>query len=252
MLHVLFGYIPKPKNRLTVIESIPEIDSLVDKTYIKYETMSQDYPDAFKETFMTAKGQYNSHADYSSKLNGKIYKVFFSWEYFRRIYIGNEDEFEKIMKFLTKVFGYDVTEKYTMTDFINMFRKECLNREDVREFISEHYEKRGINDNPYFRTLFNIGNGENSGNVYNSKNPILNTYGVGCNISYDGELIVTFDDSELVKRLENYGCLPTLLDGGLVRVISLEKYPPYLNFENEFVIFPEWKSLYMNDNETVD
>lgn len=250
MLHALFGYIPKPKNRLTMIESVPEIDALVDTTYIKYNnSLTMEHPNTFNEIFITGKRHYNSHLKMSNVINGKTFKMFFSWEYFRRIYIGNETEFKSIMQFLNNITKEDVVNTYTMIQFVRTFRKNYVSNYDVQKFIKEHYAKKNVNDNPYFRSLFGITDLENGGNFYASKNPLLNTSGIGKNISYDGELIVTFKNSELVKRLETYGRIPTLLDGGVIKVLSLEKYPPYMDLENDFVFFPKWKPTYSVDTK---
>jgi hypothetical protein len=68
---------------------------------------------------------------------------------------------------------------------------------------------------------------------------------VGCKISYDGEFIITFENPELVDRLKKFGKLPTLLDGGVVRVISLEQYEPYFDFEDKFEKVINWTSKYV-------
>jgi len=258
MLHALFGYAPVPKNRETCLEKVNEIERLVDNTWIRFgaervigdkivwcDSKSKDEPNLYNETFRTNKAAYNSNAAIETEINKKKFKIFLSWEYFRRMYIGNEDVYDEIISFLETMCGKNIMNRYNLHEFVSMFRNEYADRMEVKEFLNVHYQKRGVNDNAYFRVLFNLSEHENCANFYSTKNPILNASGIGCKIVYNGEFIITFENPKLVDRLRKFGKLPTLLDGGLVKIISLEQYEPYFNFEDKFEKITEWKSKYV-------
>ena len=258
MLHALFGYAPVPKNRTTCLEKVDEIEKLVDNTWIRFgtyrkigneavwcETDSQNQPNICNETFCTNKAAYNSHATIETFIDGKKFNIFLSWKYFRKTYASRLDAYDEVIGFLKKLCGDDFMSRYTMSEFVTMFHKEYVDRKEVKEFLDVHYQQRGANDNSYFRVLFKLSEHENCANRYNSKTPLLNASGVGCKISYDGEFIITFENPELVDRLKKFGKLPTLLDGGVVRVISLEQYEPYFDFEDKFEKVINWTSKYV-------
>lgn len=258
MLHALFGYAPVPKNRATVLEKVPEIEKLVENTWIRFgsyqkkgndvvwcETDTQDKPDVYNEIFRTNKSAYNSHAAIETIIDDKKYKIFLSWKYFHKTYIGHKDVYDEIISFLEQLCGNDIMSHYTLDEFVTMFHKDYVHKKEVKYFLDTHYQKRGVNDNAYFRVLFKLSDHENCANCYNSKTPLMNVTGVGCKISYDGEFIIIFENPELVDRLKRFGRLPTLLDGGVVRVISLEQYEPFFDFEDKFEKIINWKSKYV-------
>jgi hypothetical protein len=232
MLHVMFGLPPKPSKRKTVFERNETIyniaKEIIDKNYIRYTYKG------FDEFFITAKGCENSNINTEVIFNGKLVKGHYTWNYFDRCFIHHKNLYIKIMSFFEDVIGCkDIKKHYTMEAFIKEFHKH-LNDNNVIQFKRDNkclYAKgKGSSGDPlkapWWGLIFNEDfTGSNL--VYNSYTPVLNAHGIGKVKSYDGEIVVPIEDEELLYKLKQYGTLPTILDGGVVNVISVTRTCPF-------------------------
>lgn len=252
MLHVMFGLPPKAVNRETIFEINETIYEIAGNSYIKFNNYDENfvktakYPSKF-EFFQTAKPAFNSHSKISTKIDGQEIDGHYTWNYFKRRFKGKNDLLKQIMTFFEETLNLKNIEKYYhFPEFIEEFHKH-LNDDGVKRFFedclyegSEFYggtvRRIGTPLNKPLVSLlkneYTKSNGTNT--TYNGPTPLLYSKGTGRKITIDGEIIIPLED-EYVNFLEEYGTLPTILDGGLVSVISIRKKPPYIGFENDFI-----------------
>ena len=248
MLHVMFGLPPKAVNRDTIFKRNKDIYELAKNSYIKYDNYSKEDMESLKffknlEFFQTAKPAFNSHQKITTKIDGQEIGGHYTWEYFKRRFNGKDDLFDIIMNFFNEVLGVeDVRLYYYFPEFVEEFHKH-LKEKKVKAFFENELMKGGdffgvgkpLNT-PIINLLkneYDMANGTNCS--YNQPTPLLYCKGTGRRFSFSGEIIVPIENDEYVTYLKEYGTLPTLLDGGLVTVLSISKKPPYIGFEDDFI-----------------
>lgn len=250
MLHVMFGLAPKATNRETIFKRNKDIYEIAKNSYIKYDDYSEEYIESIKyvtnlEFFQTGKPFYNANSMIKTVINGKPIKGHYTWNYFERRFKGKEHLFKQIMDFFNDVLEVkDVRKFYYFPEFVEEFHthlKEKKVKDFFREYLYEGSElfggsvkRQGSPLNKALVTLLKNEYNDQSNCAFEQPTPILISRGTGRKISLSGEIIVPLED-EHIKYLEAYGTLPTLLDGGLVTVLSLKKKAPYIGFENDFI-----------------
>lgn len=254
MLHVMFGFPPKATYRDTIFKRNEEIYEIAKKSFLRYYDYSKEDIESlgyFKnlEFFQTAKPDYNSHQKVSTMIDGQEITGNYTWNYFERRFRGKKELLDMIMGFFNDVLGVDnVKHHYYFPKFVEEFHKH-LGEEKVKAFFENELKKGGkffgvgkpLNT-PIVNLLKNEYDKNNGGNSsYNQPTPLLYCKGTGRKFSFNGEIIVPLENEEYVEHLEKYGTLPTLLDGGLVTVVSIRKKPPYIGFENDFISLSDAK-----------
>ncbi len=248
MLHVMFGLPPKATFRDTIFKRNKDIDGLAKNSYIKYDNYSKEDMESLKffknlEFFQTAKPDYNSHQKITTKIGGQDVGGYYTWNYFERRFKGKEDLFEIIMNFFNDVLGLDdVRHYYYFHEFVEEFHNH-LKEKKVKDFfkneLREGGEFFGIKK-PLNKPIVNLLKNEYSKNngtncSYSQPTPLLYVRGTGRKFSFNGEIIVPIENDDYINYLKEYGTLPTLLDGGLVTVLSVSKKVPYPGFEKDFI-----------------
>lgn len=252
MLHVMFGLAPKAVNRETIFKRNKDIYEIAKNSYIKYDDYSKEDMESAKyasnlEFFQTAKPAFNSHSKVSTTIDGETIAGNYTWNYFERRFKGKEHLFKQIMDFFNDVLEVkDVRKFYYFPEFVEEFHTH-LKEKKVKDFFKDYlYEgselfggkvkRQGSPLNTplvnLLKNTYSVNDGTNCS--YNQPTPLLYSHGTGRKFSFSGEIIVPLED-EYVKYLEDYGTLPTLLDGGLVTVLSVKKKAPYIGFENDFI-----------------
>ena len=258
MLHVMFGLAPKATNRDTIFKRNKELYDIAKNSYIKYDNYSKEDIESAKyasnlEFFQTGKPAFNSHSKVSTTIDGQAIQGHYTWNYFERRFKGKEDQFKFVMDFFNDVLEVrDVRKYYYFPEFVEEFHKH-LKEKKVKDFFKDYlYEGSELfggkikrQGSPFNKPLVNllknaysVSDGTNCS--YSQATPLLYSHGTGRKFSLSGEIIVPLED-EHIKFLEEYGTLPTLLDGGLVSVVSVRKKPPYIGFENDFILLSKAK-----------
>ena len=249
MLHVMFGLAPKAVNRSTVFKRNKEIYELAKSSYIKYDNYSKEVIEDAKyvfnlEFFQSAKAAYNSHSKINTIIEGKEIHGHYTWDYFERRFKGQEDLLKEIMDFFNDVLGVsDVRKYYYFPEFIEEFHKH-LKEKKVKDFFKNRLYQGGDffgTKKPLNTSVVSLLKNEYDPKKitncsYNNPTPLLYTHGTGRKFAFYGEILVPLND-EYAKHLEKWGTLPTILDGGLINVVSLTNKIPYnkFEFENDFV-----------------
>ena len=245
MLHVMFGLAPKPTYRRSAITRNEQIYEIAKKARIRYYDACNEYMYEKAEVISNAKYQVDSHSKPKTKIGDKIYPGVYTWSYLHKWLNKRADkEFaSELFSVLSDVLGCeDITRKYMFSDavlalrehydderLINFFDKYGENT--IKKFIGSHFSymlfgKPTVNGD--------ITTGNNT--TYKTPTPLLETKSINQKMArLSGEILVEIDDESLIERLHTVGKLPTLLDGGIVSVVSLEKWKPdpidYARFE---------------------
>ena len=246
MLHVMFGYAPKPTYRRSLIKRNEEIYDIAKNARIRYYNDCDKNLYEKSEVLQGAKAPFNSHMSVITKIGEEKYDGFYNWAYFLKRFDKFDDKYlNAILSFFNKIIGCnDVIREYDFDKFVLEFEKYTDTKE-VKDFIISNpiYFKRGgilLSAMAYviFKWFIDFkGDGsvelkkkKPTGNntSYQGPTPLLeNKEASKRKAKLSGEIIVEFDNDELVERLHRYGTLPTLLDGGLVNVVSLENELPF-------------------------
>jgi hypothetical protein len=234
-LHVMFGLPPKPSKRESVFERNEDIYKLACGAYIKYDNYTPSDMNSVKfarnlEFFQTAKPKSDSNSKVSTLIDGTVVTGYYSWDYFKRRFTEKEMYlYDEIINFFSGTLGVsDVRKCYTFVNFVTEFHKH-LNDEKVKTFIDnklckggEYYGVGKPLNKPVVTLLTNTYEKAFGSNCdYSQKTPLLYTKGTGRKISFDGEIIVPIPNEEYIDFLSEFGVLPTILDGGMVTIVSI-------------------------------
>lgn len=242
MLHVMFGLAPKPTYRRSAIERNEQIYEIAKKARIRYyEACDEDIYDK-SEVLSTAKYQVNSHRIPKARIGDKVYLGVYSWSYLSKWLTKRADE-----EFTSELFSVlsdvlecdDVRKRYMFEDAVLELQKlydeeiGCYNDERLIDLFDKYGEKKITNfiGSHYAYLLFGRPHNSSMEKSYNTTysypTPVLINSGIGQRVArLSGEILVEIDDESLIERLHKVGILPTLLDGGIVTVMSLEKWKP--------------------------
>jgi hypothetical protein len=242
MLHVMFGLAPKPTYRRSAIERCEQIYEIAKKARIRYYDACDENIYEKSEVLSTAKYQVDSHRTPKARIGDKIYLGVYSWSYLSKWLTSRADEefSSELFSVLSEVLECDdVRKTYMFEDAVLGLRKfyddeiGYYNDERLIDFFDKHGEKKIVNfiGSHYACLLFgrphNSSMEKSSNTPYKYPTPLLIDRGVSQRVAkLSGEILVEIDDETLVERLHQVGILPTLLDGGIVTVMSLEKWKP--------------------------
>ena len=233
MLHVMFGLAPKPTYRKSFIERNDKIYEIAKKARIWYAESCDEYIYEKAEVLSTAKYQTNAHKTPKTKIGDEVYDGVYSWSYLFKWLNkrANEDLINDFFSLLNSVLGCDdITKSYTFEKAVLALRSHYDDEKMVKFY--EDYEIKKYIGSHFSYMLFGkpIVNGKiTTGNntTFKSPTPLLENRSVSQRIArLSGEILVEIDDEELAERLHQFGTLPTLLDGGIVTVVSMEKWKP--------------------------
>lgn len=220
-LHVLCGLAPVPSRKRTVLERCPDVQRIVDWTWIRYDRIPTRNE---LETIQTGKHKYNSHLQIHTWFGDEKKNGYYTWNYFERFYYGRPEEEKKTyrdaMHMLKNLCGDDIC-KRPFPEFAVDFRKRYGNSHEVSEFVATHNKL-----SPFLCFLFGIDITTTNCN-YTSRTPLLLKNGIGVSMSYSGELIVMIDDERILERIRSAGTTPRILDGGVVNIVSCTNELPY-------------------------
>ena len=235
MLHVMLGLAPKPTYRRSFIKRNEEIYEIAKTARILYYNDCDKDIYEKSEVIQGTKASWNSHASPKTKIGDTLYSGFYKWSYFlKRFEQFDKIYLEKILSLFNSVLECkDVTKEYMFNEFIIEFNKHC-NDKKVLDFLEENTiylaDRGGILKSPMghliFRHLPSPPTGNNT--TINDATPLLESKEVSKRkVKLSGEIIVEFDDDIIVDILNECGILPTLLDGGIVTVMSLTDELPF-------------------------
>ena len=247
MLHVMLGYAPKPTYRKSIIKRIDQIYEIAKKARIRYYGGCDEMIYEKSEVLQGSKAPFNSHATKKTKIGDEVYDGFYRWSFLlRRFDKFDKQELTKILSFFNQTLGCkDVIKEYTFPEFVLAFEKYTDTKE-VENFIKSNpiYFKNGgilLSAMSYviFKRNINVSQGEvnienkkvtGNNTSFNQPTPLLESKDVNQKkAKLSGEIMIEFDDESILERLHECGTLPTLLDGGIVSVMSLEKELPFTN-----------------------
>lgn len=250
MLHSMFNLIPVPTYKKTNLKRNEYIYNMALHSYIKYDGWKpSDRKIPIKEYCVEKKARFNSDSKTVTVFDGHKVKGHYSWDYFeRRFKNGNEHLLYEILTLFNKTLGVsDVRREYTFPEFVVEFKKH-LDEEDVVRFKEERLcyggDFYGVNKplSKAYMTLLTEREWPEKGGLsncsYNSRTPILITNGVGCKVSWSGEIIVPIEEKD-IEYLSQYGSLPTILDGGLISLVKFRKKLDWNDIEKNFISFFE-------------
>ena len=245
VLHSLAGEVPVPTKKETFIkyERISLFDEIAKGSYVKYNNVFK-YKTKTKEgeitekicgeLFNTNKYHWNSGRQCNhtfTKKDGTQYKVFngfYSWDYFRRSCV-DENEFKEKIGELERMYGVNPLE-YTLNDFVVSFREKMKGK--VSEEILQKF-KHGWS-NIFFCQ-------DKKGNPTEIKSRVqLNTLkGVMYKVVLNGDIICPIDTDEeteynLINRFKNGKGVARLLDDGICYITGIEKCEPINNFREKY------------------
>lgn len=245
MLHVMFGVPPVSSKRETIFKRNDVIYEMAKNSYIKYydydgNNIKSKYG---LEFFQTAKTKFNSHSTIKEKIGELEVSGFYTWNYFERRFKGRDKTLlYEIMDFFNKVLDVDdVRKHYSFKEFLVEYWKH-LSDECVQAFINNRLQYGGDfwgTNKPFNKLFVDLLRGENpvgSNGSYSGPTPLLLTRGVGRKLSLNGEIIVPIED-EYVTCLEEYGTIPTILDGGVISVISMTNNVDLNEVNDDFMHF---------------
>jgi hypothetical protein len=247
MLHVMLGYAPKPTYRKSLIKRNEEIYEIAKKARIKYYDNCDENIYEKSEVLQGAKAAFNSNATRTTKIGDKTYQGFYTWSYFLKRFEGFDNgkiHLDNILALFNKTLGCNnVIKEYTFKEFVLAFEKYTRDK-NIIDFIKTnpiYFKTGGILLSAMAYVIFKwkitvckdevtlkdeVPTGDNIS--WSQPTPILESKDINQRkAKLSGEIMVEFDNDEIVERLHKCGTLPTLLDGGLVSVISLEKELPF-------------------------
>lgn len=242
MLHVLFGLAPKPTYRQSMIPRNNQIYELAKKAKIWYEDACNEKMYEKSEVISCAKYAIDSHKTPHTKIGDEVFPGVYTWAYlFKWIDVrGTESFANDLLSLLNSVLSCDNVVKAYDFEHLVLALREHHNDERMIKFY-EDYNVNKIIGSHFSYMLFGkpLSNGKiMSGNNthYRHPTPLLESRGISQRkTKLSGEILVEFDDEKLVKVLHENGILPTLLDGGIVTIVSLKNYPPdpldYMKFK---------------------
>lgn len=269
MLHAMLGLAPIPSKRNSALTNFKEefqnkeiYDLAKNHAFINYST-SYKYDDEkdrkenmnmlkkYSYTTQMAKPSQDTHMPCTTYFGGKTINGNYNWDYFiRRFRTKQNHEFlNELLTLFNEVTGKkDVIKEFnSFTDFAIEFREHSEDK-IVIDFIKEHKDqlsnKNKVIGGPFLSLLFKkkIENNSyqpneiiNCNTTYYSLTPLLNNKGIDFSrVNFSGEILIEIENEELIDRLHEYGSIPTILDGGLIRVIGCKKLPPYPDWKDKF------------------
>jgi hypothetical protein len=223
----MFGLAPKPTYRDSFINRNEEIYEIAKKAKIWYKDYCNVMMDEKAEVISTAKYQSNAHKTTYTKIGDTVYPGVYNWSYLMKWLKkkGNPDVINDLFSLLNTVLGCDDVRKYTFDEAVLRLREHYgdermvrfYNDYDIRSFIGSHFA----------HFLFGTTLPQGNNTTWRDPSPLLETRSVSQKMArLSGEILIEFDNESLVERLHTVGTLPTLLDGGIVSVVSLEKWKP--------------------------
>lgn len=254
MMHCMFGYLPSPKYKNIGRYCVDEICSLVDNAYIRYENQETVYRG---EKLTTHKADYNSDQQLMKNKDDKPASIWLTWSHMKDELLGYEWLYEEIIAMFNKLSGCDVRKKFTVREYIEEFKK-YKDIPEVIEFLNKYvYNKEYVKKNTGLGRKMNfypldpnpkrsatiakmilINGGLMKNASCSTTMPFLITSGVAEKINYSGNIIVPVDE-ELIDILKKYGKLPTILDGGYVKLKIKNSLPP--GYEYDYMRFSDYK-----------
>ena len=247
MLHVMLGYAPKPTYRKSLIKRNEQIYEIAKRARILYYDGCDENIYEKSEVLQGSKAPFNSHATKKTKIGDELYDGFYTWSFFlKRFDKFDNQELTKILSFFNEILECkNVIKEYTFPKFVLAFEK-YTNSKEVENFIKSNpiYFKNGgilLSAMSYviFKRSITVSQGEvkienkkvtGNNTSYNQPTPLLESKDVNQKkAKLSGEIMIEFDDDSILERLHECGTLPTLLDGGVVSVMSLEKELPFTN-----------------------
>lgn len=265
MLHVMMGFPPVPSKRLSLFSKNEAIyDIALNHSYIKYDGVVSFENKSGKLTYLPTlfhanKGNCHSTRKVVNIIGGNEVQGILNWEnfifqFFRdgtrfsgtkyKTRQWDSERYERVIGLFNKVLNCDdVTKTYPdFFDFLNVFGKHLNDEEVVRfkkEFGDDLSAKKTsvLHSYGWYDIIFNgnIDPKKTGGNsTYKTERPVLNVNGIKYKLTYSGEMIIEIEDEKIIEQLKENGHLPTILDGGVISVISLKKLPPYFDFKENF------------------
>lgn len=238
-LHVMCGLAPVATKRETIFTRNEDIFNLAKGAYIKYNYGCNVDIERKAEIFQAAKCAYNSNRKITTKIGGKDYIGNYNWDYFDRPFFKDREGFNKIMSFFNDVVGSkDVMKEFNFDEFVIEFHKH-LNEPKVKAFDEENREyysgKGSPLGGPFYEVIFELDVPTGSNTVYNRPTAIFNMHGVDYNKSkLSGRIIVPIENEVIIKQIAEYGCNPTILDGGLLTIVGLKNRVITYDLEHKY------------------
>lgn len=268
MLHYLFGYPPVPSMRKSIFTINEEIyDLALNHSYVKYDNkyfyITKKGDKRFlTTTFWSQKANFDSNRRVTTFVGSEKYQGNFTWESFKAQFKPkwfnypsfvkmkernkNCDEplFDIVKNFFNKLLGCeDVIKKYSFPEFLVEIRK-YVDSDEMKSFKKEYGDRlKIISSQGWYEAVFN-GNIKNSTTSHNcgcsSKCPILERHGIKSKkVTYNGRIIVEIENEKLIEELRQYGRIPTIMDGGVVKILGIGKLPPMFDWKEEFTKISE-------------
>lgn len=239
MIHAMFSLPPKPSKRDSLIVENEELVDLAKNSYIKYDMSGGRI--GIYEFFKAKKWKVNSHSKIKDVINGYEFSGHYCWAYFKKCFDGCENLLNEILSFFNNVVGCDVC-SIGFNDFLEKFW-EHLDDDIVKDFFENTLRDGGDYcsssggkplTKPWISVLKrDVENGASNGS-YCGKTPLVLSGGIGYEASFSGKILIPIDKEWMIDWLIENGRIPTLLDGGVVKVLSLSDYPPSFDFEDEY------------------
>lgn len=208
MLHVLMGERPKPSLRKSYIETIPEIFEMANNAFIKlnnYKYTNDKGTFNIAETITIKKAVWNAFS--------KIDILY--WKRIERYLSNRENLYNQFIELLNKVFNTsDITQRVFTECMAELIEKHSNNK-DVIAF------KEMLLTPKYYKTdLAKIMSGIPNYMSNNMASQLLINNAVDKIVRLSGSIIIPVED-EWVKKIENSKGFATLLDGGIVNIVSI-------------------------------
>ena len=241
MIHAMFGVPPKPSKRMSVLSVSDELFELAKNSYIKYDMC--DGRIGCSEFFKASKYRANSHSKIKDCINGSLFFGHYSWAYFKRCFVGFDSLFDEIISFFNKVTDCDDVCSLSFNDFLYRFWQH-LDDDYVKDFFKnrlydggDFFQSKSREKpftTPWITVLMNKPEKSETNGGYKGKNPLVLMNGVGIQSSFSGYILIPIKDEWMVDWLHEHGRIPTILDSGVVSVVSFNEYPPCYDFEDEY------------------
>ena len=231
-LHALCGLAPVPSKKYTVLKRCEDIQKLVDNTWIRYDRIPTKNEAEF---VMTGKYEYNSHV--KSKMNIKgigFVDGYYTWDYLKRSLRKKQELYMDLKEVFENTCKSDFS-KVPFRKFIPEFHKH-LNDKCVKDFADKYPDEIKKHT---LCLLFKIKNSSTncSYSMTSVGTSLLNANGIGYAFVYSGDIVVRIDDMEIVKMINMCGCVPTILDGGFVKVVWTGNEVPFGDMDKTFERF---------------
>lgn len=211
MLHVLFGKRPVPSLRKSIMKRDERLYQMANESYLRidapkiYSGKSEDLKhDYIHEFIMTKKSQWNSWKN----------DVKPNWYLLKRFYVDRWDDY--YTKLCSLFNDGDLINKYSVVEIIEK------SKEFEKDFIINHFgDEFKRNGNAGVNMLFGGDHGVLFRNVGGNNLGYANLNGVERYKNLSGSILIRMSKNDLDVLNEN-SKLPTILDGGYVKINNIE------------------------------